>query len=284
MCRLVGIVASEATEFGLVLTKAPRCLAALSREHPDGWGLAIHDADAADESADPPSPDPWIVHKGTACAGDDRRFFDLAGRSHGHVLVAHVRQKTVGPTRIENTHPFTRDGWAFAHNGTVHACDLLQAGTSPERLAQIAGDTDSERLFAYLLTRLDEHGLTRPTDAAARDAATAVIAKASADLRARSCGAFNFLLSDGASCFVHRCGRSLYLLERTPHDPVRERRAMGNGAEVVTKWTERRQAILVASERMTDEPWRELEEGTFLRIDRVPVPRVVTGDAAERAA
>src|SRR4051812_38576669 len=164
MCRLIGIIASEATEFGLCLTEAPRCLARLSREHPDGWGLAIHD----DASG-------WAVHKGTERAHDDGRFHELAGCSRGQMLVAHVRQKTVGPTKIENTHPFERDGWVFAHNGTIKSIDILREGTSPKRLAEITGDTDSELLFAYLLTRLDANGLTKLDGENARSAATALI-------------------------------------------------------------------------------------------------------------
>src|SRR5262245_34024795 len=42
MCRLLGVVSSEATDYGFSLCRAPRSLALLSRDHPDGWGLAIH--------------------------------------------------------------------------------------------------------------------------------------------------------------------------------------------------------------------------------------------------
>lgn len=259
MCRLLGIVASEPTEFAVVLARAPRCLATLSREHPDGWGVAIHDGD-------------WRLHRGTDRAHEDRRFLDLASESRGHVLVAHVRQKTVGPTRLENTHPFAADGWIFAHNGTVKRTDVLAAGTSKKRRDAVAGDTDSELLFAYLLTRLDEAGLLHLHDEDARTAATARLDAVTSELRALEIGAFNFLLSDGATCFAHRTGRSLFLLERDPGDPVREERSVVPGTAIRTKWTERRRAVLVASERITDEPWREVAEGTFLRIDRTPVP------------
>ena len=122
MCRLLGIVASELTEFGLLLTEAPRCLATLSREHRDGWGVAIHDTKA------------WGLHKGIAPAVDDQRFHELATGSRGHMLVAHVRQKTVGSTRLENTHPFEREGWVFAHNGTIQHEDFLRARCSGRRL------------------------------------------------------------------------------------------------------------------------------------------------------
>jgi predicted glutamine amidotransferase len=284
MCRLVGVVASEVTEFGLVLKEAPRSLARLSREHRDGWGIAAH---GHPDSIPPPSDRSphdgfWRVHKGTDPAGECNRFLEIASRSAGTVLIAHVRKKTVGPTSIENTHPFVQSGWVFAHNGTLIDHTSLRARTSPERLAQVRGATDSEVLFAYLLTRLDEAGLTRVGESPeARDEATRVIAIATEDLRARNAGAFNFLLSDGSSCFVHRFGRSLFLLERTPLERAHDG-APASGPSLT--WTSRRHAVLVASERLTEEPWTELAEGTLLRIDRGPTPTIHWANAPERAA
>jgi glutamine amidotransferase len=189
------------------------------------------------------------------------------------VLVAHVRQKTVGPTRIENTHPFEREGWLFAHNGTVKALDLVRAGASKARLAEIQGDTDSEVLFAFFLSRLDEAGLSKLDGEPARAAATTVLEEATRKLREANVGAFNFLLTDGATCFAHRFGRSLFILERTPH---------GHGS--APHWSRRRHAVLIASERMTDEAWHEVPDGTLMRVDRDPVPTIVGGAAPGRAA
>lgn len=273
MCRLVGIVASEPTEFRLVLRDAPRSLSELSHEHPDGWGVAVHDASRRSAR--------WRLHRGTDRAHADKSFHDIAARSRGHVLVAHVRQKTVGPTRIENTHPFEKDGWVFAHNGTVRAIDYLRARASKARLAEVAGDTDSEVLFAFVLTRLDEAGLTRLSDEAARRAATRILVDTARELRAKEVGAFNFILTDGSTCFAHRFGRSLYVLERGPGDPLRASREVGPGAEIVTRWTARRRAVFVASERMTDEPWREVPDRTLLRIERAPEPAIVEIESEE---
>jgi predicted glutamine amidotransferase len=267
MCRLVGIVASENTAFGLCLKEAPRSLARLSREHPDGWGIAIFERTHA----------AWRVHKGTEQASDDSRFHEIAASSEGHVLIAHVRQKTVGPTRVENTHPFHRDGWLFAHNGTVKATDVLRAGASKARLSEVEGDTDSELLFAHLLTRLDEAGLTKLGDELSRAAATRVIETTARKLREQNVGAFNFLLSDGATSYAHRFGRTLFMLERKPHDP-------GESGVTLKGWTRRRHAVLIASERLTNEPWRELPEGTLVRVDRDPVPTVVISAEQGRAA
>lgn len=287
MCRLVGIVASEVTEFGLVLKEAPRSLARLSREHPDGWGVAAHgDPDALPPpSTRSPHENGWRVHKGTNPAGECDRFHQVAARSAGNVLIAHVRQKTVGPTRIENTHPFIQSGWVFAHNGTLKDYAWVRAALSPTRLAQVRGDTDSEVLFAFILTHLDAAGVTLTSrEPAALAEATRVIDRTAAELRAKEAGAFNFLLSDGEALFVHRFGRSLFLLERGPGDPVRETRDIDSSASLETPWTRRRHAALIASERLTDEPWRELPEGTLLRIDRRPKPTIVHINAPERAA
>jgi predicted glutamine amidotransferase len=66
----------------------------------------------------------------------------------------------------------------------------------------------------------------------------------------------------------------LFLLERVPGDAVRvERESVETGAVVGTEWSPARYAILVASERVTDEPWEPVDEGTLLRVDRLPVPR-----------
>src|SRR6516162_1871951 len=148
MCRLLGITSSEPTDFRICLRESPRSLAALSREHRDGWGIAVFGADAG-----------WHVERGVACAGEDERFHRLAGGSRGDLFVAHVRQKTVGETSLVNTHPFQRGRWVFAHNGTVKDVAWLRAHTSLERATEIRGETDSEILFAWLLTRLDETGV-----------------------------------------------------------------------------------------------------------------------------
>lgn len=275
MCRLLGVVASEATEFGLGLTGAPRCLATLSKQHPDGWGIAIHEA----------TQNAWDLQKGTAPAGQCDRFAALAAKSRGHVMIAHIRQKTVGPTRIENTHPFEKDGWVFAHNGTIKETDGLRAACSGRRLREIAGETDSELLFAFVLTKLDERGLTYLSDEASRASATVLLEEVMSELRAAKIGAFNFLLSDGMTMFAHRFGRTLFVLDRSPADPVRARRELSPGATIITRWTSRRHAMLIASEKITDEPWREVPEGTLVRIERLPAPHIADGEVvSERVA
>lgn len=260
MCRLLGIASSEPTDFRIVLKEAPRSLAALSREHRDGWGIAVLDEGGA-----------WHLDKGIACAWEDERFAHTAHGQRGVVLVSHIRQKTVGETSLANTHPFVRGRWIFAHNGTVKDLPWLALHTSPERAAEVQGETDSERLFAWLLTRLDEAGVT---DAPADPRTDATVASAARSARERpGFGAFNFLLSDGPVIYAHRFGRTMHLLERGPQDAVRVRRRSQDGTLLLTPWSERRTAVFVASEKITDEPWAQLDEGMLLRVDQMPLPR-----------
>ncbi len=255
MCRLLGIVSSEPTEFRMILKESPRSFATLSQEQSDGWGLAIHDEEARE----------WHVNKGVERASDAAVFHDLALGARGEMLVAHIRKRTVGETSLDNTHPFQRGRWIFAHNGTIKDLAWLRDQTSAHRASEIRGQTDSELFFAYLLTALD---------AASPDGRDKALAAAAREARNRGdFGSFNFLLSDGAILYAHRFGRTLFLLERAPHDVVRVRRTSEVGAIVETPWSQRRHAVFIASERMTDEPWQEVGERSLLRIDRAPTPR-----------
>jgi glutamine amidotransferase len=176
----------------------------------------------------------------------------------------------VGETSLANTHPFARGRWLFAHNGTVRDVAWLTKQVSPKRLAEVHGETDSELLFAWLLTRLDIEGVADKPASSATDRALGSAVRAGREHE--GFGAFNFLLSDGLSTYAHRFGRTMYLLDRSPLDEVRVRRTSHDGTILETPWSSHRRAVFIASERMTDEPWQHVEEGTLLRIDRAPAP------------
>jgi glutamine amidotransferase len=241
MCRLLGIVSAEVVSHRLPLDAAPRSLAELSPDHPHGWGLAVSDGHRR-----------WDVYRATGCAKDDDRFHDLADRARGRLLVAHIRNRTIGLSTLENTHPFQRGRWVFAHNGTISDTAPLDRHTSAARRREIQGETDSERLFAFLLTALDQAGAAAGVSHGASGAADDALHRATLVLRAQP-GAANFLVSDGEVLYAFRYGRSLHLLQRS-------------GGR-------RQAAVAVASERPTDEPWAEVAEGTLLRIDGGATPR-----------
>jgi len=215
MCRMLGLAAAEPVSAYDLLCEAPRSLRTLSREHADGWGVAHHDGDD------------WAVDRSTACAAASDEYVDFARRA-ARLLIAHVRKATVGCTTLANTHPFERDGLVFAHNGTV----TVDLEISKARRAQITGETDSERLFAFVLTHVD----------AAGDVERGVAAAVRVLHAMTNVGSANFLLSCGARLYGHRLGRSLYTLARP--------------------W-----GVAVASERLTDEPWEEVPERGLVVVD-----------------
>jgi glutamine amidotransferase len=234
---MLGVVAREPVALGALLDGAPRSLAALSIEHRDGWGLASTEDGR------------WTVRKGTRCAAECEDFRSAAS-ARARVAVAHVRKRTVGPTSLANTHPFQRGAWVLAHNGTVEDLAFLTSRSSRVRLDEIRGDTDSERLFAFLMTAIDRAATPREG-----------IARAVRELRgARRVGAVSFLLSDGRDLYAHRSGRTLFMLDRTSGDA-------GDGPK-----KRRAPSIAIASERLTDEPWSEIEQGALLLVAGGSIP------------
>jgi glutamine amidotransferase len=217
---MLAMVAQEPVAPRELLHDAPRSLRALSLEHADGWGVALSSGD-----------DAWQIHRNTLCAARCEQYAAIAP-SPARVIVAHIRKKTVGELAIANTHPFHHGQFVFAHNGTLSIIDKLVAAASPERLGEIAGDTDSERFFAFVLTHIDEAG----------DIERGVVRAIRALHVWGDIGSANFLLAAGTRVYAYRQGRSLYTLSRS-------------------------NATLVASERLTDEDWLEVPERALAVLD-----------------
>jgi glutamine amidotransferase len=210
------------------LVHAPRSLRALSSKHRHGWGVATH------------THSRWSLALGTQPAHEDPDF-ERACDQETQAWIAHVRLATVGNVQRENTHPFVRGRWCFAHNGTIRDTDFLARSTSRSRLDERQGSTDSELLFAYLLSRLDDDSLSdKPacarTDRAITEAVVAVTHR-------KDVGSLNFVLCDGRTLFVHRLGRTLSVHQEP-------------------------QCFFAASEPWSDEyPWNTIREHTLLRVD-----------------
>lgn len=255
MCRLLGIVAAAPYEYGLVLRDAPRSMAVLSREHSDGWGVATH---LAEPGAD------WRVQRSTRCACNDDRFEGMVEGARGRVLIAHVRQKSVGTIALENTHPFRNGAWVFAHNGTIKDLEYLLASTSARRKEQQRGSTDSELFFSWLLTRFDEAGID--SSRASPEQVDRVLRSATSRATSRpDFGTVNFLLSNGSTLYAHRFGRELFLLDRSRSKSCDSGGVLGcpsSGAGLL-----QRKCIAIASEPITPDPWEPLAQGELLRID-----------------
>jgi predicted glutamine amidotransferase len=235
MCRLLGIVAREPRGFQRCLREERRSLAALGREHSDGWGIAVHDAKEG-----------WTLTKQCTSASSDPAFDAAVSDATGALLIAHVRKRTVGGVTFENTHPFRHKEWVFAHNGTIECVAALRAAIAPGA-AMPKGDTDSELLFAFLMSRLASQGAKRSPIIAHM-----VLARAVEDLaKVTPSGSVTFVLSDGSALYAYRHGPPLFLLERRSPDGL--------------------ESILIASEPVTHgEVWAPVPERNLLTAWRRP--------------
>ena len=113
----------------------------------------------------PSSPFRWL-RKHVARFTPSRQPVPVPGAAPGYpveTLLAHVR---VGPNRIlENAHPFRHGEWSFIHNGFVPDPVIQRLESDIENKYQAVlgakpqGTTDTERVFYYLLGRMQaEHG------------------------------------------------------------------------------------------------------------------------------
>lgn len=150
MCRLFGYVASQPLSVMDLLGRDEfRAFTDLAAVHGDGWGMAWLD------------PEDHTLRSMTspASAATDPDYERLAGRQLGCAGIVHLRWATPGlGVTPENTHPFVRDGYAFAHNGHIFPAERLDRLLEPQVRADLRGTTDSERYFRFVLQCIAECG------------------------------------------------------------------------------------------------------------------------------
>ncbi|HVP67843.1 MAG TPA: class II glutamine amidotransferase [Anaeromyxobacteraceae bacterium] len=242
MCRLFGQLADPRFDVSLPLCGAENALRTQSHQHPHGWGIAWYEGRVP------------VVRRGVMAAHADESFVRTARRARSHLVLAHVRDASVGRVAIENTHPFVAGHWVFAHNGTVarfkrsrSVREALERAIAPRLRARLRGETDSERCFLLFLTRLAVHTRSRaPGLEAVRDALADVVAavRELAD-RGTAHSTMNFLVSDGrllAAC------RHLKPLHVAPNE---------RGGHL----------FAVASEPIGRVGWEEVPEDYFVGVD-----------------
>jgi predicted glutamine amidotransferase len=256
MCRLFGQHAHPGFDPCEPLCSAENALRFQSHKHPHGWGIGWY-RDGVPQR-----------RLGLLAAHHDETFVAAAKALSSGVVVAHVRDASIGRVIEENTHPFVHGRWLFAHNGTlarfkrVRAVrDALYTEIDPDLRPHVRGETDSERCFYVFLSRLRARG---PLDGASLAGVRRALAEMTeavariADAGAEKPSSMNFLVSDGRIVAACRRGRTLHLsLDAGP-----------------------RHAFVVASEPIGRSPWGEVPEGGFVGTE--DGMRAVRGPLAER--
>jgi predicted glutamine amidotransferase len=196
MCELLGVSASVAIDIAFSFSGFA-LRGGQTGPHADGWGVSLHRGAFAQT----------FVDDKPAYSSALARFLH-ENPIETRLAVAHIRKKTRGDARIENTHPFVRvfhrRHVVFAHNGT-----LPTVRDRPLDRETPIGDTDSEHAFCWMLERLREAFPTGYPDDGRR--LGAVVFELANDLGRD--GILNFLMSDGRFLFA-RCGDHLFHIHR----------------------------------------------------------------------
>lgn len=258
MCRLFVQHASPDHDLGEPLCTAHNALRTQSHAHPHGWGIGWYGKGGV------------LVRRGIMPAHADDDFVEAARGARSEIVVAHVRDASVGRVTELNTHPFVHGPWLFAHNGTVarykddpRVRTAIEAAIAVRFRAAIRGETDSERCFYLLLTRLSAivPPRARPSleDVRTAMAETVAMLVSVADEGAPKPSSLNFALSNGDLLAVCRHGRTLHV---APH--------------ITTTGV-----FAIASEPIGPGPWREVPEDSFVGMDAAH--RIVQSPLAARA-
>lgn len=186
MCELMAVSSDEKINVNAWLKK----FFARGAEMPNGWGLARICGNSVSLEKEPRRADrSTYLH--------ERMTSDIVESR----VIAHIRLATKGNDTYDNSHPFvlqdlTGRQWTFAHNGTIFHGDFDRRFCSIQK-----GQTDSERIFLYILSRINEETETRGRELnqeerfSLLDDITHFITPGNK---------MNFLLCDGELMYVHR--------------------------------------------------------------------------------
>ncbi|SEK67280.1 class II glutamine amidotransferase [Ruminococcus albus] len=136
MCELIGFSAARPTDIKEQLKE----FFSHSASNPHGWGIMYGDR----------------LIRGCERASDSAAVERLLQTLEDQTTtLGHIRFATVGSIKLENCHPFTgRDitgrQWTLIHNGTIYSGSSLIPYLNNQ-----SGDTDSERLFLFLMDTLN---------------------------------------------------------------------------------------------------------------------------------
>lgn len=140
MCELYAVTARHK----ITVNDTLKTFYSHSEEHKNGWGIYLKD-DASE-----------IIVKEYLKATDSLYLKALLEQKlETNLCIAHIRSATIGEVSDNNAHPFTgidKFGrqWVLCHNGTLFDAPVLDKYHYIQE-----GSTDSERLFLYLLERMN---------------------------------------------------------------------------------------------------------------------------------
>ena len=190
MCELLGMNARFPANITMSLNEFARH-GGETGPHADGWGIAFYEG-----------PDANLIRESSAAARSTLMSTLRQYKVESEIVLAHIRQASLGPVELRNTHPFRRELMGrvhtFAHNGHLPGIQY-QFSASQNKSMLPVGTTDSEYVFCMLMQRMEEiwsYECKLPELSARIELVSEFAEEIS------SFGSANFLYSDGDVLFV----------------------------------------------------------------------------------
>ena len=187
MCELFGFCSAKQKDIRDYL----KVFYGHSIHHPHGWGF-MRENDSEYE-----------IFKETVRAADSDILSCIVSSTKPQKnTLAHIRLATVGAIKKENCHPYTGSDnmgrkWTLIHNGTIYSSKLLT-----KYLSQQSGDTDSERVFLYLLDEINKAVSEKQGGNLSAKERFEIIDKLVVSLSPRN--KLNLMIFDGEVLYVHK--------------------------------------------------------------------------------
>ncbi len=178
----------------------------------------------------------------------------LAETIHSRIVLFHARRGTVGDAEVINTHPFTHGRFMFIHGGTLKDWRAVEEALLPQWRERLQGETDSERLFFFILQNLQGEVLS-----SLKQAVDKVKEITEYDY-------LNFILSDGEALYAFSSGeRPLHFWKGRVEEELCCSSLVENIA-VRSRGLVGKEAVVVSGQRFQMEGWKTLS-GAFLKVD-----------------
>lgn len=172
-----------------------------SDKHPHGWGLATVSKHAA------------LIEKESLRASKSHYLNErLSQPIEEKIVLSHIRYATIGNVEYKNCHPYSgKDNfgrtWTMIHNGTIFDYPPLESYVKKQK-----GDTDSERIFLYILDKINLAQREKKAKLNFEERFTlldCIVKNLSKENK------LNLILTDGRYIYVHtNCKNTLYFLEK----------------------------------------------------------------------
>ena len=261
MCRLYGFRSTAPRKIECELIRSQNSFIVQSQHDEDGhmnahgWGLAAY-VDGRPYIRKQPKP---------AYESEDFRW--AAAEIFSKNVLAHVRRATVSPMTIENTHPFRHNDWTFVHNGEIVAFEevrgyLLEGMTTTLR-ASLEGETDSEHIFRYFLSRIEREP-EKSIKEVVLDSIRTILNWVDREQPGTDVS-LNILMTDGIETVGSRLNRKLWYVER---GEVHSCEVCGGLLHVDEHPGQNYRAVVIASERLTkNENWTEIPDRSVFHLN-----------------